>query len=330
LKLTINTATNIATTVSACNSYLWSKNSVTYTQSGNYTYSYTNGNGCASVDTLHLTIAPRPVAGVLSGTANVCIGAVSSYSSSGNAGGVWKSTNESVATINSVSGLLTSLSVGVTTIRYIVSSSYCGSDTASIEIHINNCNTVVNVKAFIQGFYEGDNLMRAGLLNSEIAGATSLQADSITIEIRSAVSGNLVENPVMTILNTDGTATAVFPHLEGTKYIVLKHRNSIEIWSADPVSMSSVVNYDFSNAATKAYGDNMVDVGGGVFAMWSGDLNQDGAIESADYTMIENDILSILFGYYVSDLTGDGVVESADYTLMENNVLNIIFAAKPF
>jgi hypothetical protein len=74
----------------------------------------------------------------------------------------------------------------------------------------------------------------------------------------------------------------------------------------------------------------MVQVAGGKFALWSGDVNQDGAIESSDFAQLENDILSILFGYHVTDLTGDGVVESDDYELMENNILRVIFVARPF
>jgi hypothetical protein len=56
LHLTINTGTFNATSATACNTYTWLANGVTYTASGNYTYSYMNANGCASVDTLHLTI----------------------------------------------------------------------------------------------------------------------------------------------------------------------------------------------------------------------------------------------------------------------------------
>jgi hypothetical protein len=56
LHLTINTGTFNATSATACNTYTWLANGVAYTSSGNYTYSYTNANGCASVDTLHLTI----------------------------------------------------------------------------------------------------------------------------------------------------------------------------------------------------------------------------------------------------------------------------------
>ena len=56
LKLTITRGTFAAVTRTACGSYLWSANGLTYTTSGNYVRTYTNTDGCASADTLHLTI----------------------------------------------------------------------------------------------------------------------------------------------------------------------------------------------------------------------------------------------------------------------------------
>ena len=57
LHLTIFQPANSAITVAECGSYTWtSGNGVTYTASGNYTYSHTDANGCTQVDTLHLTI----------------------------------------------------------------------------------------------------------------------------------------------------------------------------------------------------------------------------------------------------------------------------------
>ncbi len=56
--LTINNSTHNSNTVYDCVSYTWaSGNGITYTSSGTYLYSYTNGAGCASMDTLHLTIS---------------------------------------------------------------------------------------------------------------------------------------------------------------------------------------------------------------------------------------------------------------------------------
>ena len=53
LDLTINSSSNTSTTVSACDSYTWSANSVTYTASGTYTVN----TGCATEE-LVLTITP--------------------------------------------------------------------------------------------------------------------------------------------------------------------------------------------------------------------------------------------------------------------------------
>jgi uncharacterized repeat protein (TIGR01451 family) len=50
----VNYETNNSETAVSCDSYLW--HGITYTTSGNYTYSYFNTNNVASVDTLHLTI----------------------------------------------------------------------------------------------------------------------------------------------------------------------------------------------------------------------------------------------------------------------------------
>ena len=49
------------------------------------------------------------------------------------------------------------------------------------------------------------------------------------------------------------------------------------------------------------------------------DVNQDGLVESTDYSDVENASQIFLSGYELTDLTGDGLVESADYSLIENN-----------
>lgn len=54
LTLTINQNSSTGYTESSCDAYMW--NGTQYTESGDYTYSYTDNNNCESVDTLHLTI----------------------------------------------------------------------------------------------------------------------------------------------------------------------------------------------------------------------------------------------------------------------------------
>jgi len=58
LYLIVNQSTHNTSTVSTITSYTWHE--TTYTESGVYTFSYDNNSGCASVDTLYLTINPAP------------------------------------------------------------------------------------------------------------------------------------------------------------------------------------------------------------------------------------------------------------------------------
>ena len=62
LHLTILHGTHNVYDTTVCESYTWTEgDGETYTTSGTYTYNYTNATGCASADTLHLTIIPIPV-----------------------------------------------------------------------------------------------------------------------------------------------------------------------------------------------------------------------------------------------------------------------------
>ena len=71
LVLTINNSTHDVYTDTACGSYTWNGNA--YTASGVYVYNYTNNLGCASADTLYLTVNPLPtVPGAVTGVTEVC------------------------------------------------------------------------------------------------------------------------------------------------------------------------------------------------------------------------------------------------------------------
>ena len=57
LHLTIHNPTHASITDTACGTYTWvANNNTVYTQSGTYTYSHQDANGCTQVDTLHLTV----------------------------------------------------------------------------------------------------------------------------------------------------------------------------------------------------------------------------------------------------------------------------------
>ena len=56
LRLTVNYNTSMAIVVSACETYHWTRNDSIYTQTGTYLYDYATSDGCASTDTLYLTM----------------------------------------------------------------------------------------------------------------------------------------------------------------------------------------------------------------------------------------------------------------------------------
>ena len=56
LNLTINYSSASSQTITACDSYIWPTDAITYTNSGIYTSTLTNEAGCDSIVTLNLTI----------------------------------------------------------------------------------------------------------------------------------------------------------------------------------------------------------------------------------------------------------------------------------
>lgn len=109
-------------------------------------------------------------------------------------------------------------------------------------------------------------------------------------------------------------------------FIVIKHRNSIETWTANPVPFAQgSVYYNFSTAAGQAYGNNLKLISG-QYVIFGGDVNQDGSLDTADMTLVDNDSYNFVTGYVSSDITGDGSIDTGDMTILDNN--SAIFIGK--
>jgi hypothetical protein len=187
----------------------------------------------------------------------------------------------------------------------------------------------LNLTAFIEGYYTGGTPpMRNVLEQSGVIGATSTQCDTLTVQLRNSTTPFAVAASFTGVLNRDGTLTCKFPSDKqgGTYFVALQHRNAMETWSgggdgASATSFSGVTtNYNFTTSANQAYGGNMVGMGGGgtaPFALYSGDIDNNGEISSGDFTLWKND--SGLEGYFESDLDGNGEVASGDFTIWKNN-----------
>ena len=116
--------------------------------------------------------------------------------------------------------------------------------------------------------------------------------ENITVELHNATTPWALVTTTTALLKTDGTAVCTFNTApSGSFYIAVKTSNAVQTWSATPQTVGAVpLTYDFSNAANKAYGDNMLNLGGQVFGFYSGDINQDDVIDGTDAVDLFNDV----------------------------------------
>jgi Dockerin type I domain len=180
----------------------------------------------------------------------------------------------------------------------------------------------LNLTAFIQGI---TNIGGTAMTNA-------VNPISVTVELHNSTTPYALVESKTGVLNTAGvgifnftTAVNATPY-----YIVFKSANTIETWSAAAQSFTSgALSYDFTTAAAQAYESNMIYIGS-KWCIYSGDVNQDGSIDSQDITAIDNDYTNYAYGPgLVTDINGDGSVDSQDITMCDNNYTNYVYAAKP-
>jgi hypothetical protein len=103
-----------------------------------YRAAVTNGVcSAANSAAVTITVTTTPNAGTLSGTQAICVGATTSFSSNGDAGGAWTSSNASNASINS-SGTVIGVAAGSATMTYtITGTGGCSTVTAARTVTVN-------------------------------------------------------------------------------------------------------------------------------------------------------------------------------------------------
>ena len=156
-------------------------------------------------------------------------------------------------------------------------------------------------------------------------------ADKITIKLASTEAPHpVIQNTGTQSLYQDGSCRLYFPlSFEGTYYLIISHRNSIETWSSVPVTFNSdYITYSFSDVITSAYGSNLKLIGSRC-CIFAGDVNLDGTVDSADMTLIDNDANGFAVGYIPTDLSGDGYVDTGDMTILDNNANLFIGRVRP-
>ncbi|MBK8586216.1 MAG: hypothetical protein IPN88_12640 [Bacteroidetes bacterium] len=206
-------------------------------------------------------------------------------------------------------------------VYHILISEICGNgidDNCNGQID-EGCSVTLNLKVLISGFYIGNNLLQPAIDPVNFPSV----CDTIIVELHSSVSPYATLYSDKKTIDVSGNGVFTFPStaLNGSFYIVVKHRNTIETWSNAAVSFAvSPVTYNFSNAANKALGNNLKLLEAGVYGVYSGDIDKNNVINTNDLSAVESNSVLFLTGYIPTDVTGNGIVESSDQSVVENNI----------
>lgn len=168
-----------------------------------------------------------------------------------------------------------------------------------------------------------------GLYNSS---TNTTQGSSFSIYIRNSYSPYTRIDSAKTFIGQTGNSSVTFSNvINSTDYFIeVKHKNALETWSAGEQRFSvNLLNYDFTLSQNQAYGNNLI-LKGTKYCAYSGDVNQDGSIESTDLSIVDNETgFSNPGGQSVADLNGDFVVDAADLSIVDNNAYNFIIKITP-
>jgi len=221
----------------------------------------------------------------------------------------------------------TAVYAGVSYIPFLTDSSDAELDSAGFQPVTGSCNgylpSVINIRLIPEGLY-----------NTETKNLTI--RDTVKAYLHSNVSPFVpVDSAVSVIDSVTFTGAFTFPDApSGTYYIEIRHRNSISTWSKAGGELfvpNSTMNYDFTDLSNKAFGNNLkqVDTSPVLFAVFGGDINQEGIIDLTDVILIQNNVTNFIEGYVITDVNGDNITDLNDVIISYNNSTNFVISKAP-
>ncbi len=165
---------------------------------------YTTTNVCGTATAIKIDTVYPSSAGTVNGTDSVCIGYTVTLSDAVT-GGVWSSTNTSIATVSSA-GVVTGVSAGLDIIKYTVSD-VCGTYNALFPINITTSSgTIAGSDSVCVGYTVALTDPAAGGVWSSVSGVVSVTSLGVVTGV--SVGVGIVE---YTVTNACGTNAALFP-----------------------------------------------------------------------------------------------------------------------
>ena len=148
--------------------------------------------------------------------------------------------------------------------------------------------------------------------------------DWITVQLRPSLTGaeEQLQNCFLlddgTVVDVTGNPALAFDYNGSLEYyLIVRHRNHLEVMSAAPIAFTPYPqNYSPADLTLldSIMGGNVHGVSkveAGVLALSSGDADQNGTVTSTDanYWRTES---GLLYGYYTSDFNLNGIVSTTD------------------
>jgi hypothetical protein len=283
-----------------------------------YSVSYNKGigSGAASMTYNHFYSSYGSDDGVTPGNTNLRV----AYSTDNRV--TWRGLNQTISHTTSLTSPPTtiipdSLTIGNyltlnsgTGYIYVALARVAGTTENSLQPSVS-----LTLTTLIDGFYDG----------------ASMISDIVKVELHNSTSPYALVDSNSVVLNSAGAGSFNFTNaVNGTPYfIVVKHRNAVETWSASTVTfVSGAANYNFTSTQTQAYGSNMVLVGS-KWCLFNGDVNQDGSVDGTDLGDVDNDNNAFVTGYSSTDLNGDNTVDGSDLGMVDNNNNSFVASVVP-
>lgn len=160
--------------------------------------------------------------------------------------------------------------------------------------------------------------------------------DWVLVELRQAASPELAMQTTIlsgwpkamllmqdgSIKDVDGSSPLMGSATGDNLYIVIRHRNHLDLMSSAPLTLSgNTYTYNFTDALTKAYGAGAgyKQIATGVFGMVAGDGDADGSIFMSDRTLWRSN-LGISSSYQSTDFDMDGNSFMSDRAVWRGNL----------
>jgi hypothetical protein len=316
---------------------------VTWNQSGTQTVqvNYENPAGCAATTPriLDVSVELSTLPGVVTGGSTIGLGAFTDTLKLNNYRGSilgWQKRHNSGAfadipnTAEHPVYIEMPDSTGTWDYRAEVRYKFCPAKFSEFaQVSVQPVIRTVNLTVFLEGLYNPTThqMNKAQDVTGDKYPGTI--ADKIKVQVAKPMSPYSICCMVEDIdLNQDGTCTFEVPRT-GSYYLVIRHRNSLETWSAIPVNATpDTLYFDFSTSAQQAYGNNLKE-DQGRWLIWGGDVNQDGIVDSWDMNSVDNANTAVVLGYVDEDANGDGIVDSGDMNLVDNNSTAVVYVIVP-